>query len=119
MTEKRILGIAPLLNEGGVAPFDPDGPPWTPLTEEEQAARGRGKMMRDGDATTGLRWYVVRDDQCSYDIRDEEARVWTLSHSPDETGWETDSGYGGYGLTYAEANELATAANYSYRLKPT
>jgi hypothetical protein len=111
MTEKRYLGVARLINEGGGAPFDPDGPPWTPLTEEELAARGRGKMMRDGDPAVGGRWYVVRDSMCSYDIRDEEARVWTLSLSPTETGWNTDSGYSGYGLTYAEACELADAAN--------
>jgi hypothetical protein len=58
-----------------------------------------------------MRWYVVRDDDCSYDIDDDEAEVWTLSLSPDETGWTTDSGYGGYGLPYPLARELADAAN--------
>ena len=48
---------------------------------------------------------------CSYDIDDDGAKVWTLSRSPTETGWETDGGYSGYGLSYGDARELADAAN--------
>lgn len=66
---------------------------------------------------TAPRWYVVRDDMCSYEIDDPEAEVWTLSLDPNETGWCTDSGYGGYGLTKALAEELASAANAAYASK--
>jgi hypothetical protein len=67
--------------------------------------------MRPGDATHGLRWYVVRSKYCSYDIDDDEAKVWTLSLSPYIPGWATDSGFGGYGLPYPLARELADSAN--------
>lgn len=66
---------------------------------------------------TAPRWYVVRDDMCSYEIDDPEAEVWTLSLNPNETGWCTDSGYGGYGLTKALAEELARAANVMHALR--
>ncbi len=59
------------------------------------------------------RWYVVSTAIYKYDDLDEmsEASIWTLSRNPAEEGWETDSGCDGYGLTYAEAKELADAAN--------
>jgi hypothetical protein len=57
---------------------------------------------------TEKRWYVV-----AYEDRrdDPNALIWTVSRNPDETGWETDTGCGGYGLTKADAEELANAAN--------
>jgi hypothetical protein len=39
-----------------------------------------------------------------------EEEVWTVSRST-TPGWDTDSGCGGYGLTKAEAQFLADAAN--------
>jgi hypothetical protein len=68
------------------------------------------------------RWHVVcewdelvEDDGTPYEWRGERPhdndRVWTMSQHPRQTGWETDSGCDGYGLTYAEAEELARAAN--------
>jgi len=60
------------------------------------------------------RWYVVRDEDCSYDIDDPKPEVWTLSLDPKEPGWDTDSGYPGYGLTKALAEELANAANAAW-----
>lgn len=55
------------------------------------------------------RWYVV---QCEYASDTSKAcRNWTVSRDPNKPGWETDCGYPGYGLTYAQAKELADAAN--------
>ena len=105
MQPKRYLSEAALKNEGEATGFDRG----TAFGDYEP--EGAGLRMRPGDATEGLRWYVVRDNSCSYDINDEEAEVWTLSRSPDATQWETDSGFGGYGLTYGQARELADAAN--------
>lgn len=42
---------------------------------------------------------------------DPQEKVWTLSKYPDETGWETDSGYDGYGLTKDSAQLIANAFN--------
>ena len=56
------------------------------------------------------KWHVVVDKYCSYPD-DPDAAVWTLSRDSNETGWETDSGYSGYGLLKADAEELANAAN--------
>jgi hypothetical protein len=108
---KRFLGLAKLKSEGEPASFDEGGPEYD---HDAPPPRGFGRMMRDADCYVvgaGPRWYVVRDPDCSSDLDDEEACVWTLSRSPDETGWETDSGYDGYGLTYAEARELADGVN--------
>jgi hypothetical protein len=55
------------------------------------------------------RWYVVAVDYRD-DLTEDDA-VWTLSRDPDTTGWETDGGTSGYGLTFADAKELADAAN--------
>ena len=57
------------------------------------------------------RWYVTRShaDETS-DPRFLEA-IWTVSLDPTQEGWITDSGCGGYGLTFAQATELADAAN--------
>lgn len=58
------------------------------------------------------KWYVVA--YTYHDIAPPEManKVWTVSRDPSETGWETDCGQPGYGLTYAEANELASSANF-------
>ena len=42
---------------------------------------------------------------------DPEETVWTLSADPREDGWNTDGGYGGYGLTRALADEIARRYN--------
>ena len=51
------------------------------------------------------KWYVVVDENCSYPEPHEH--VWTVSRDPNETGWNTDSGFNGYGLTKADAAEAA------------
>jgi hypothetical protein len=102
--ENRFLGLAKLKNEGEPVGFD------EVVVYSGRQPRGAGQTMRDLPVHQQA-WYVVRDRFCSYDIDDEEAAVWTLSRSPDETGWETDGGFGGYGLTYADARALADAAN--------
>ena len=53
-------------------------------------------------------WYVVCHDSVAIAC-DEE--VWTVSKVPNKTGWDTDSGYEGYGLKKADAEFLAAAAN--------
>lgn len=59
-----------------------------------------------------LRWYVVCDEYAS--DKSKKALVWTVSrdHRP---GWNTDCGCLGYGLTHADATELADAANAKWR----
>jgi len=54
-------------------------------------------------------WYVV----CSALATDPDPkdRIWTLSHDPKHTGWNTNHGTPGYGMTKAQAQELADAAN--------
>ena len=116
MGEKRYLGYARVKTEGEPLVFD-EGNPIT----GNYVPRGAGDTMREEDAFQALSalaarpvgpcWYVVRDRWCSSDIDDEEAAVWTLSRSLDETGWETDGGFSGYGLKYADARELADGAN--------
>ena len=61
------------------------------------------------------RWHVV----CSpYAIEPQpHERIWTVSQDPTETGWETDTGTQGYGLTWADAKELVDAANLVVRLR--
>lgn len=60
------------------------------------------------------RWYIVCNEDCSYEGDERnDLRVWTLSRTPEKEGWCTDSGQPGYGLTKAEAKELANAANNS------
>jgi hypothetical protein len=61
------------------------------------------------------KWYVTIDKQSSY-IDEPDECVWTVSRDPNTTGWCTDSGYSGYGLTKADAEELANAANEIERL---
>ena len=58
-------------------------------------------------------WYAVCDENCSYDKGDERnmANVWTVSRDQFKPGWCTDSGFPGYGLTRADAEFLAAAAN--------
>ena len=55
------------------------------------------------------KWFVTVDKYCSYP--NPEEHVWTISRDPNDTGWETDSGYSGYGLLKKDAEELANAAN--------
>lgn len=62
------------------------------------------------------KWYVTIDKQSSY-IDDLGECVWTVSRDPNATGWCTDSGHPGYGLTRADAEELANAANEIDRLR--
>ena len=59
-------------------------------------------------------WYVVCDEYAT-DPRPED-RIWTVSRNPQKTGWNTDCGYEGYGLTKLDAQELADAANARLRL---
>ena len=54
-------------------------------------------------------YYIVCDRNCSYP--DDHKAVWTISDDPRQTGWNTDSGYAGYGLTKAAAQFLCDAAN--------
>jgi len=54
-----------------------------------------------------MTWYVVAEEP---DANPEDA-VWTLSERPDREGWNTDSGFNGYGLTFAKSKHLADAAN--------
>jgi len=58
-------------------------------------------------------WYVVCDHLNSYEKGPERdaALIWTLSRDPRVPGWNTDCGCPGYGLTRADADELAHAAN--------
>jgi hypothetical protein len=60
-----------------------------------------------------MTWYVVVDDFCTDPT--PEDRVWTVSKDPKNTGWNTDSGCLGYGLTKAEAEELVSAANIAIK----
>lgn len=65
------------------------------------------------DAPQMTRWYVVAYSKDA----DPEEEVWTLSLDPDKTGWETDCGYPGYGLTKETADFLAAAANEKAELR--
>jgi len=62
-----------------------------------------------------MKWYVVVDDYCT-NPHPEDA-VWTISRNSSEPGWETDSGFCGYGLVRVDAEELANAANEIERLR--
>jgi hypothetical protein len=57
-----------------------------------------------------VKWYVTADKNNNLK-NDPDQSIWTVSRDPIETGWETDSGCPGYGLTKADAQELANAAN--------
>jgi hypothetical protein len=61
------------------------------------------------------KWFVTVDKYCSYP--NPEEHVWTISRDPNDTGWETDSGYSGYGLLKKDAEELAGAANRIEKLE--
>lgn len=54
------------------------------------------------------KWYVVAgaDDRV-----DPDECYWTVSRNQNYPGWETDSGCHSYGLTKADAQFLADAAN--------
>lgn len=56
-----------------------------------------------------MTWYAVRDDFESQTA--DERQIWTVSKNPKLCGWCTDSGCDGYGLTRAEAEFFAMAAN--------
>ena len=113
--EKRFLGHARVKNEGDPTRFDEGN------TYGNYRPRGERQSMREEDLKSvwlsEKRWHVVRDPMCSYDIDDDEARVWTVSLTPGEPGWDTDGGYSGYGLKYSAARELADAANMVDGLK--
>jgi hypothetical protein len=49
--------------------------------------------------------YEMEDDS------DPKAKIWTLSEDPNNTGWETDSGCEGYGLTKEQAEYYAKCIN--------
>jgi hypothetical protein len=53
------------------------------------------------------RFYAIAEQ----DYADPERRCWTVSEDPEWPGWGTDSGCAGYGLTKAQAQFLAEAAN--------
>lgn len=63
-------------------------------------------MKELGAKSEATRWYAVADKDGNPD-----KAIWTLSTDPNELGWETDSGFPGYGLFKAEAEFLAQAAN--------
>lgn len=56
-----------------------------------------------------VEWYVTCDPLAS--DKSPESPIWTVSRDPLRTGWETDSGARGYGLTWADAQWLAHSAN--------
>ena len=56
-----------------------------------------------------MTWYVVVDPDATDPAPDE--KIWTISKNPGEPGWNTDSGFRGYGLTKADAEVLVAAAN--------
>lgn len=59
-------------------------------------------------------WYVVTEAHLSSRDPDDQAdglKIWTVSEDPERAGWNTDSGYPGYGLTKAQAQFLVDAAN--------
>ena len=56
-------------------------------------------------------WYVVCDESVADESPDDDDEIWTVSKDPNKTGWNTDSGYEGYGLKKADAEFLAAAAN--------
>lgn len=62
-----------------------------------------------------MKWYVVVDDYCTNPHPDDA--VWTISRNSSEPGWNTDSGFCGYGLVRVDAEELANAANEIERLR--
>lgn len=54
-----------------------------------------------------MAWEVITEQRgCS-----AEERVWTLTRRPGVSGWNTDGGFDGYGLTRATAEWLARVAN--------
>jgi hypothetical protein len=77
--------------------------------------------------TTAKRWHVVagggktaeRHVRIWGEDGDpfEDERIFTVSLDPNEEGWCTDSGFDGYGLTKALAQELADAANAAWLKK--
>lgn len=52
-------------------------------------------------------WYVVSES----DQSDDDEKVWTVSQYPDQSGWNSDSGYPGYGMPRVAAQFLVDAAN--------
>jgi hypothetical protein len=71
------------------------------MTNDERAA------IRARCDAIGRRYATV-DEQCSH-VGEADAAVWTVSADPYEAGWETDSGYPGYGLLRSEAEFYAAA----------
>jgi hypothetical protein len=48
-------------------------------------------------------------DAMAYDPNNNE--VWTISEDPNKAGWETDSGYSGYGLPKEKADFYVMCIN--------
>lgn len=88
-------------------------PIWMSLSGEhtldlDEIARAAIAAMRE--PTIQPVWHVV----CSRDAedgQDPDECIWTVSRDPKMDGWNTDSGCFGYGLTKADAEELAAGAN--------
>lgn len=66
--------------------------------------------MTDGKAVANDRKPRVYVVAYRADLNPDDA-VWTLSDDPSRPGWETDSGWPGYGLTKAVAEAYAAAIN--------
>jgi hypothetical protein len=64
------------------------------------------------------RWFVVTErKQYPGETDISEEQCWTISREEGVSGWENDGGYIGYGLTKADAEELANAANAAWALR--
>jgi hypothetical protein len=57
-----------------------------------------------------MTFYATKYTYDNQDFR-EGRQNWTISTDPKETGWETDSGYSGYGLPKELAEMVAEAMN--------
>lgn len=68
-----------------------------------------------------MTWYVVTEDRSwrgETEAGSAAEKVWTVSRDPEKPGWETDGGFSGYGLTKADAQFLADAANEKEARQP-
>ena len=86
---------------GAVLPFDPDAPP-APESRPEPAAEWED---------TGAGPVYVHTDRKGRGPPDPDDPVYTLTTIRGQSGWNTDSGCPGYGLTLAEALFYRDAAN--------
>lgn len=61
-----------------------------------------------------MTWYVVyggAEVGAESDPEDDVLQVWTVSQNPKDSGWVTDCGHPGYGLSKKTARFLVDAAN--------